>query len=239
MVILRSEGLLDPHSLCFTKIKFMRLLLKSLIISLTLLVTSVSNTMPNYDTNSILNYIISEKSNIKELRENLNISIENRKDIYNYPIGLPMIDSTIKAITSPFGYRIHPIYHVRMFHKGIDISAKPNTIIYSTGNGIVKSVKTTCGYGKQIIIEHNNGYISMYAHLNSYLVNPNDTVKIGDPIGLVGSTGLSTGSHLHYEIRLNNIPINPLSIYSDTLSKDTYISYLSQLNKDLNCSNNV
>jgi len=107
--------------------------------------------------------------------------------------------------------REHPIHHVNQFHKGIDLVANMGTPVYSTANGIVSTTKTMkSSYGKHIIIDHNDGYQSLYAHLISYIVDEGDHVKQGDQIGFVGSTGASTHPHLHYEVRVDGKAVDPI-----------------------------
>ena len=125
---------------------------------------------------------------------------------------------------------MHPIYNKPHLHTGIDLAAVEGTPIIAAGEGIILSTETKGGYGKQISIEHNDGYITRYAHLSKILVKTGDVVNRGDTIGEVGSTGLSTGNHLHYEISHHNEYIDPLSIYPDTLQEDTYLVYLQKVN---------
>lgn len=117
-----------------------------------------------------------------------------------------------RLITSYFGYRIHPIWRIRMFHSGIDISGNYGDNIYAVNDGRVIYSGWQSGYGKVIIIDHGNNMSTLYAHCSSLLVKEGDTVKKGEIIGKIGSTGWSTGPHLHFEIRKNGTPINPLSV---------------------------
>ena len=114
------------------------------------------------------------------------------------------------SIDSPYGYRIHPVYKTRKFHDGVDISAPLNTPVKACGDGKVAQAFWNGGYGKYISISHSDGYLSFYAHLSSIGVTPGQTVKQGQLIGKVGSTGLSTGPHLHFGAKLNGKPINPM-----------------------------
>lgn len=95
------------------------------------------------------------------------------------------------------------------FHKGIDIAAPMGTDVYCAAQGKVIFAGQKSGYGNCVIIEHGNGLATLYGHLSKILVDANQQVKIGDVIAKVGSTGRSTGPHLHYEVRKNNTPINP------------------------------
>lgn len=120
--------------------------------------------------------------------------------------------TTGRLITSPFGYRIHPIWGIRMFHSGIDIAGSYGDPIYAVNDGRVIFSGWQSGYGKVVIIDHGNGMSTLYAHCSQLLVNEGEQVKRGQLIGRIGSTGWSTGNHLHFEIRRNGSPINPLSV---------------------------
>lgn len=114
-------------------------------------------------------------------------------------------------ITSPFGYRIHPILHVRKLHTGIDISAPSGARVVAAGKGTVIYAGYNGGYGNFTMIDHGNGLVSCYAHQSKILVKKGQVVSAGTQIGNVGSTGLSTGPHLHFEVRVNGTPVNPMN----------------------------
>jgi Membrane proteins related to metalloendopeptidases len=98
---------------------------------------------------------------------------------------------------------------VRKFHTGIDIAKPKGTPVYATGNGIVVRKGFNSGYGSYIEIRHAGGFHSFYAHLSKTLVNAGDSINIAQQIGSVGNTGVSTGNHLHYEVRKGNYFLNP------------------------------
>jgi murein DD-endopeptidase MepM/ murein hydrolase activator NlpD len=112
-------------------------------------------------------------------------------------------------ISSRFGYRKSPFSGRREFHKGLDIAAKNGTPVVATADGVVNFCGPKSFYGKNILINHGHGIVTSYAHLSKTLVKKGDKVKRGDTVGLVGNTGRSTGPHVHYEVRLNGIPVNP------------------------------
>ena len=114
------------------------------------------------------------------------------------------------AVTSGFGYRIHPIFHVRKMHTGIDISAGMGVPIRAASAGTVVSAGWRGGYGKCVVISHAGGLATLYAHQSEILAAVGERVKRGDVIGKVGSTGYSTGPHLHFEVRVNGSPVDPL-----------------------------
>lgn len=117
-------------------------------------------------------------------------------------------------LSSNFGMRKHPISGYNKMHKGIDFAAPTGTPIYAGGNGVIEVAKVNGGYGKYIRIRHNNEYKTAYAHLSGFKkgIVKGDRVSQGDIIGYVGSTGKSTGPHLHYEIIYQNKQINPLTL---------------------------
>lgn len=118
-------------------------------------------------------------------------------------------------LSSPFGYRISPFSRRREFHHGIDIANSTNTPIHAAGSGIVTFSGYQSAYGRVIIISHGFGYTSVYAHNRSNLVAVGDHVKKGDMIAKMGSTGRSTGPHLHFEIRINGDTVDPKTILAE------------------------
>lgn len=115
-------------------------------------------------------------------------------------------------LSSRVGSRPDPLTGQPDFHPGLDISADSGTPVYATAEGIVGSAGREGGYGNLVVIEHEYGLETRYGHLSRLLVNPGAKVKRGDVIGLVGSTGRSTGAHLHYEVRVNGRLLNPLQL---------------------------
>ena len=113
-------------------------------------------------------------------------------------------------VSSSFGYRTHPILRVRKMHNGIDVSAPSGAKLVAVGNGKVIYAGRNGGYGNFTMIDHGDGLVSCYAHQSKIAVSKGQTVSAGSTIGYVGSTGLSTGPHLHFEVRVNGTPINPL-----------------------------
>jgi hypothetical protein len=122
----------------------------------------------------------------------------------------PSIWPTKGWLSSGFGYRTSPFTGRREFHKGLDISARLNAPILAPADGIVTFVGWDHGYGKSIIISHGHGIKTRYGHLQKPLVKKGQVVKRGDTIALMGSTGRSTGPHLHYEVHVNGMAVNPL-----------------------------
>jgi murein DD-endopeptidase MepM/ murein hydrolase activator NlpD len=114
------------------------------------------------------------------------------------------------AVTSPFGYRIHPIFNVRKMHTGVDMHAGMGESIHAAAAGTVVQAGWRGGYGKCVVVDHGGGLATLYAHQSEILVDVGQKVKRGEVIGKVGSTGYSTGPHLHFEVRVNGSPVDPL-----------------------------
>jgi murein DD-endopeptidase MepM/ murein hydrolase activator NlpD len=148
------------------------------------------------------------QASLEKLLQKMKVdSLERRFWLRQIPNGKP---THYKRITSPFGIRIHPIYHRREFHKGIDLAARVGTPVVATADGLVVSaVHSNRGYGNVIIIQHNFGFSTLYGHLHKIFVHPGQYVRKGEVIGEVGNTGLSTAPHLHYEVRFLARPFNP------------------------------
>lgn len=117
------------------------------------------------------------------------------------------------VVTSDFGYRIHPVLGVRHFHTGIDYRALLGTPVRSSLEGVISDTGILGNYGIYIIIKHNGGYETVYSHLNKVYVKVNDRVTSGQVIAESGNTGVSTGPHLHFEIRKGGIPLNPADFF--------------------------
>ncbi|MDX2065835.1 MAG: peptidoglycan DD-metalloendopeptidase family protein [Fimbriimonadaceae bacterium] len=114
-------------------------------------------------------------------------------------------------VTSGFGNRLHPILRVNRLHAGVDFGARTGAPIRAVADGIVVSAGYSRGYGNRVIIDHGGGVATVYAHCSSLSVGTGQSVRQGQRIGAVGSTGLSTGPHLHFEVRINGRPVNPMS----------------------------
>ena len=113
-------------------------------------------------------------------------------------------------MVSPFGWRIHPILGYRKFHTGIDIAVGYGVPIHSAGAGTVIYATWMGGYGNVIIVDHGDGLSTLYAHQSSLAVGNGARVARGQTVGYVGSTGFSTGPHLHFEVRVNGNPVDPM-----------------------------
>lgn len=118
------------------------------------------------------------------------------------------------TVTSEYGYRIHPLQQTTKFHAGIDIGAQSGQAIYAADTGVVATAATNNSYGNYILLNHGGGNATLYAHMSSMAVSSGQSVTKGQVIGYVGSTGWSTGPHLHFEIRQAGSTINPLQFFS-------------------------
>lgn len=123
------------------------------------------------------------------------------------------------SLSSSYGMRVHPVTGRLARHNGVDIPAPRGTPIYATADGIVGRAQRLGGYGNYVEIEHGNAIQTRYGHMSSYIVRSGQQVKKGDVIGYVGSTGRSTGNHLHYEVRIEGAPVNPMPfVQSDQMA---------------------
>lgn len=115
-------------------------------------------------------------------------------------------------ITSYFGYRYHPILHFTRFHAGVDIGAAWGSPIVAAADGRVMTAGWGGGFGREVEIVHPGGIMSIYGHMSAIVAQPGTFVRAGQLIGYVGSSGLSTGPHLHFEVRQGGTPVNPLAV---------------------------
>jgi murein DD-endopeptidase MepM/ murein hydrolase activator NlpD len=161
------------------------------------LVTLMHQSLDNLDT------AISIQMNEKE---ELYKFLENQKNLLAHT---PSIWPTRGWLSSGFGNRISPFTNEEEFHKGIDISTRMNTPILAPADGLVSSTGKDYFMGNMLMINHGYGLKTRYGHMAKILVKQGEYVKRGQEIGLVGNTGRSTGPHLHYEVYLNSLPVNP------------------------------
>jgi murein DD-endopeptidase MepM/ murein hydrolase activator NlpD len=151
------------------------------------------------------------------------MAVTKEKMLSSIPAIQPIANKDLKRTASGWGYRIHPIYKIKRFHYGIDFTAPTGTEIYCTGDGIVEKTESSQrGFGNSMIIDHGYGIKTQYAHMNSFKVRQGQKVKRGDVIGFVGSTGLSTAPHLHYEVTRSGEKVNPINYFFNDLTADEY-----------------
>lgn len=149
---------------------------------------------------------------LEESQKNLSTLIDDVEDRLAYLEAKPNERPAVGNVTSPFGYRNNPFGRGREFHSGVDIANNYGTKIKAAGGGIVTYAGYNGGYGYVVIIKHGYGYETLYGHNRKLLVKVGDYVSKGDVIAQMGSTGRSTGPHVHFEIRYNKKPIDPFSV---------------------------
>lgn len=151
---------------------------------------------------------------LEKLQATSNTFKNNKNAILYYPTISPIKTSEFIRLSSPYGWRTHPIDDMELFHEGVDISANIGAHVYSTAQGrVVKILYSKYGYGNRILIKHTYGFETLYAHLDIVKVRKGQWVNKNQLIATVGNTGKSTGSHLHYEIRKNGEPRDPLGYF--------------------------
>jgi len=156
-------------------------------------------------------------------KELLDLAKEKENILACIPAIQPVRNTDLNRRIGGFGWRIDPIYKTRKRHAGIDFTANKGTEVYATGDGVVVALeRKKWGYGLSIIIDHGYGYQTRYAHLSKFKVKIGQKIKRGELIGLIGSTGKSTGPHLHYEVAVNGVKVNPIGYFHSDLTPEQY-----------------
>ncbi|MDR2179555.1 MAG: LysM peptidoglycan-binding domain-containing M23 family metallopeptidase [Synergistaceae bacterium] len=158
--------------------------------------------LPGARPEAIAESYVAEKKSISSAGKNSKGSIQKTSRSFRWPV--------MGKINSPFGWRRHPITRRRDFHTGLDIKASRGTVIRSSREGQVVYSGWMGGYGKVVVVEHSGGQSTLYAHCSSLLVKQGTKISVGQNIARVGSSGRTTGPHLHFEVRNGNSPVNPL-----------------------------
>jgi len=149
--------------------------------------------------------------------------ISNKEKLLSaIPAIQPVSNKDLSAIASGFGSRIDPVYKVSKFHAGLDFASPQGTPVYATADGRVKTADFDAGYGNHVVINHGYGYETLYGHMNKIKVRERSSVKRGEIIGWVGSTGKSTGSHCHYEVHRNGKPVDPVYFFYNDLTPEQF-----------------
>lgn len=162
----------------------------------------------------------SDMSNLQQQIDQIRASIDLRRESQEEVRGFLTEQSSLLSskpsgwpargwLTSNFGIRNSPFSNARTMHEGIDIAARVGTPVYATAAGIVSRAHVENGYGKLVVIDHGYGYKTFYGHNSKLMVKVGQRVKRGDLVASSGNTGTSTGPHVHYEVRLNGVPLNP------------------------------
>jgi murein DD-endopeptidase MepM/ murein hydrolase activator NlpD len=134
-------------------------------------------------------------------------------------LNAPSLWPVIGTITSSFGEREDPFNGEGTFHSGIDIASTYGDSVRSAADGVVLKASFGNGYGREIMIDHGNGIETVYGHLSGFAVTEGEEVKRGEIIGYVGTSGRSTGPHLHYEVRIHDTPVNPHKYLRETMNQ--------------------
>ncbi len=163
---------------------------------------AISESKPEFNKN-----IVDKINNLEKDLSHLITNLKNMRDKLN---STPSIFPVKGIITSGFGYRKSPFTGRREFHRGIDILNKEGTPVIAPADGIVKKISKNALWGLNILISHGYNIETQYGHLKEVLVKKRQKVKRGDIIGRVGKTGRTTGPHLHYQIWVNGVPVNPM-----------------------------
>lgn len=179
------------------------------------LVASIVTTL-----NNLSSRLSAQKKSYDEVEE----LVKNKEQLLSHtPAIQPVSNKDLNRIASGFGYRIDPVYKTTKFHAGLDFSAPQGTPIYATADGTVSTAGNSGnGYGNHVIINHGYGYETLYGHMVRVKTRNGQTVKRGEVIGWVGSTGKSTGPHCHYEVHKNGEKINPIYFFFNDLSPEQF-----------------
>lgn len=170
--------------------------------------------------NTIYNRITNQEESYKEIEK----MIKNKEKLLaSTPAIQPLSNRDLNRLSSGFGYRIDPVYKTVKFHPGLDFSAPQGTPIYATAEGTVKTAGNLGnGYGNHIVIQHGYSYSTLYGHMSRIKAKRGQRVKRGEVIGYVGSTGKSTGSHLHYEVFKGRKRLDPIYFFYNDLTPEQY-----------------
>jgi murein DD-endopeptidase MepM/ murein hydrolase activator NlpD len=147
---------------------------------------------------------------LEDVEPRLGSLAEEMEDLFSLQSAFPQLWPVEGQLTSGFGTRRSPISRLRKFHKGIDISAPRGARVFATSPGVVVLSQYASGYGRLVALDHGYGIVTRYAHNTSLLVRVGDWVEVGEVIATVGSTGQSTGPHLHFELLIDGQPVDPL-----------------------------
>lgn len=149
-------------------------------------------------------------------------ALKREREFNHIPAIKPISNKDLKRIASGFGLRLHPILKVGKMHDGLDFAVDHGKPIYATADGVVEVSDWQGGYGKVILIDHQFGYKTKYAHMSRLAVAKGAHIKRGELIGYVGSTGMSSGPHLHYEVIKENQKVDPIRYFYQDVSPDQF-----------------
>lgn len=178
-------------------------------------------------TNSIIQNIGNVEARINTQQRSYNEIagfIKNKEQLLaGTPAIQPVSNKDLNRVASGFGYRVDPVYKTVKFHAGLDFAAPQGTPIYATANGTIKVAGNLGnGYGNHVVVNHGYGYETLYGHMFKIVVRNGRQVKRGEILGYVGSTGKSTGPHLHYEVHKNGRPLDPVYFFYNDLTPEQF-----------------
>ena len=188
-----------------------------------------------FDVGEIKNFptLLYDYTILEKLKNKLEVevqSFEQLDEILNERVHMwasrpaiqPISNKQLDQLHMSYGSRLHPIHKTVKDHNGLDFTASQGTPVYATGDGKVGMAYFSATYGNVVYIYHGHGYETRYAHLWKFTVKPGDTVKRGNIIGYVGSTGTSVSSHLHYEVLFRDRHVNPINFFQRDLSNKEF-----------------
>ena len=184
------------------------------------LIQSLSNTALIENMRNQLNNLSLRMSFQGQSFTEITAMVKNKEKLLRaIPAIQPVSNKNLKRVASGFGYRIDPLYKDSRLHAGLDFSAPTGTPIYATADGEVQIAGfNTDGYGNKVVINHGYGFQTLYAHMVRVIANVGQSVKRGEVIGYVGSTGKSTGPHLHYEVIKRGAKVDPVYYFFNDLT---------------------
>jgi murein DD-endopeptidase MepM/ murein hydrolase activator NlpD len=186
--------------------------------------------------NKVSKDIASLLSKMKVLDNSMNQVYEfakkNKDRMIHLPAIMPIYNKDLKGTGAGFGMRWHPILGIRRMHEGIDFYASKGTEVFATADGVVKKAYLSKTFGNVIIVDHKFGVETYYAHLSKFNIKSGQNVKRGDTIGFVGSTGLSSGPHLHYEVHIEGKEVDPVHYFYADLTPEQYKHILRLVEKN-------
>ena len=184
------------------------------------LIQSLSNTALTDNIRNQLNNLSLRMSFQGQSFAEITTMVKNKEKLLRaIPAIQPVSNKNLKRVASGFGYRIDPLYKDSRLHAGLDFSAPTGTPIYATADGEVQIAGfNTDGYGNKVVINHGYGFQTLYAHMVRVIANVGQSVKRGEVIGYVGSTGKSTGPHLHYEVIKRGTKVDPVYYFYNDLT---------------------
>ena len=183
------------------------------------------------ETSDLLKWAAESLESIERRINIQKLSFEELKGFYNENQekmrNIPVIKPVSGVILSGYGMRIHPAHRTRRMHHGVDFRARTGTPIYATGDAVVKQARRWGTYGNFIELDHGFGFETRYAHLSKFAdgVRTGSKIERGQIIGYTGETGVTTGPHLHYEVRLNGKSVDPLNYLFGDISPEEYREY--------------